>query len=80
MAKRDGEQVSKKIRETAIREQSEQRRFSEIYKIDLLNGNIIISTFDLILNTTNLDMKSVVNISLNAIENFVNCNPDVQKN
>jgi cytidylate kinase len=49
----------------------------EIYKVDILNGNLIMGIYNLILDTTKLDMKSVIDITINAIENYKKCNPEV---
>lgn len=70
MAERDSDDMDQKIRETEIREESERKRFVEYYGIDLLDSGMILATFDLIVDTTHLNIEAVVEVVSKAIELF----------
>ncbi|MHA1584525.1 MAG: (d)CMP kinase [Promethearchaeota archaeon] len=72
MASRDEEDISEKVHETIVREESEQQRFIELYNIDVMNPALILKTFDLIINTTHLGIEEVYQISENAIAGIIN--------
>jgi len=70
MMERDSENFEKKRDETELRELSEQKRFIEYYGIDVLDTNQIMATFDLILDTTYIDIEGAINIITTAIKEF----------
>ncbi|MHA1729053.1 MAG: (d)CMP kinase [Promethearchaeota archaeon] len=68
MAERDDTDINRKIKETLFREESEHKRFIKYYNVDLLDGNIILRTFDLIIDTTKLDINGCFNLISTYIE------------
>jgi len=76
MMERDSDDFEKKLYETELRELSEQKRFLKYYGVDVLDSNTIMSTFDLILDTTYLDIEGAVNIIKTAIEEFIRTKKD----
>lgn len=68
MAERDDESLEEKIKETELREQSEYKRFQELYDIDVRNDILQEDTFDLIIQTENLSIREVVDKILNYIK------------
>ena len=68
MVDRDSDDMAKKIQETQIREESERKRFIDYYNVDLLDANLIMGTFDLIVDTTNLNIDSVVATGVEEFE------------
>jgi cytidylate kinase len=80
MLKRDGDTMEQKIKETLIREESEQKRFLEYYNVDILNGNVILGLYNLIIDTTNIDQKGVARIISKAVDEFIRCkNIEIEK-
>ncbi|MHA1822141.1 MAG: (d)CMP kinase [Promethearchaeota archaeon] len=71
MALRDGNDIDKKVEETMIREESERKRFLEYYGIDILDTNLIMGTFDLIVDTTYIDEEGVKRIVEMAIKEYL---------
>lgn len=68
MMKRDSENISEKIKETEMREESEHKRFKELYEIDIQDGRHILETFDFILDTSHLDIEGISRILTNIID------------
>jgi len=60
MAERDGSSFSEKMNETLLREKSEEERFKKLYDIDLNDPKILEETYDLIMDTTNLEIEQVM--------------------
>ena len=60
MAERDGSSIQEKMKETLLREKSEEERFKKLYKIDLNDSKTLEETYDLILDTTNLIIEQVM--------------------
>ncbi|MFX1275531.1 MAG: (d)CMP kinase [Promethearchaeota archaeon] len=61
MAERDKTSFEKKMRETVLREKSEEKRFKELYDINLNDQEYQEKTYDLIIDTTNLTIDQIVN-------------------
>jgi len=66
IAKRDGKPFQEALQEVRIRDDSEARRFREIYGIDVNDLKI----FDVVINTTNLDEEACLRISLTAAKHI----------
>jgi cytidylate kinase len=64
MAKRDNTDYEEKLKETQIREDSEIKRFKDLYNIDLNESNV----YDLMIDTSNLTIEEIVEIILNEIK------------
>ena len=64
MADRDHTSYEEKLKETRVRENSEQERFKILYEIDLEDNTI----YDLILETENLSIEEVLNKILSVIK------------
>ena len=60
MAERDGSSIQEKMKETLLREKSEEERFKKLYNIDLNDPKVLEETYDLILDTTNLKIEQVM--------------------
>ena len=67
MMARDNKDKEKMVAETMAREQSERQRFIDLYKIDILDGNLILGTYDLILDVTHIGIDQVTAIAETAI-------------
>ncbi|TFG02653.1 MAG: dephospho-CoA kinase [Promethearchaeota archaeon] len=65
MADRDHTSYEEKLKETMVREKSEQERFKILYDIDLEDNTI----YDLIIETENLSIEEVLNKILQEIKN-----------
>ncbi|MHA1194674.1 MAG: (d)CMP kinase [Promethearchaeota archaeon] len=68
MAERDGTSKEEKLKETLIRENSELKRFMELYNINLNDENAILKIHDLIIDTQNMSIEEVVNTILSKIK------------
>lgn len=64
MADRDQTSYEEKLKETMVREKSEQERFKILYDIDLEDNTI----YDLIIETENLSIEEVLNKILSVIK------------
>jgi len=64
MADRDQTSYEEKLKETMVREKSEQERFKILYDIDLEDHKI----YDLIIKTENLSIEEVLNKILSVIK------------
>ena len=64
MADRDQTSYEEKLKETMVREKSEQERFKILYEIDLEDNKI----YDLIIETENLSIEEVLNKILSVIK------------
>jgi cytidylate kinase len=71
MADRDTHNIDQKIHETLVREESEYKRFLSFYGVDLHDANKILELYDLIIDTTHLDIMGVENAALCAINEFI---------
>ncbi len=71
MSKRDDQTFADQMNETIAREKSEQERFMEIYGIDVLDPKNILKTYDLIVDTTHLDIDQVFKVCKTAISNYL---------
>jgi cytidylate kinase len=67
IAKREQKPFEQVLRETQEREKSEQKRYKQIYGIDLHDSSI----YDLIINTEKFDQEKVVNIVLASIKGVI---------
>lgn len=70
MMERDGRDFETQKHETLVRERSEQQRFIDIYQIDIMDPARILQTFNLILDTSHLDLDTVYHLCLLAIQNW----------
>ncbi|WP_457557115.1 (d)CMP kinase [Candidatus Harpocratesius sp.] len=70
MMKRDQENFDAKKHETMIREESEWQRFKDIYNIDIRDSTKILQTFNLIVDTTFLDIDTVFQLCHLAISRW----------
>jgi len=70
MSERDGTSYEKKLKETKMREKSEQQRFKFMYNIDLSVNEKAKDIYDYILDTKNLTINEVVENILIALRNF----------
>ena len=68
MASRDNKSLQDQQKETIAREESERERFIQLYNIDILDPSTILKSFDLIINTTDLNIEEIFNICRIAIE------------
>ncbi len=66
MADRDQTSYDEKLKETKVREKSEQERFKILYDIDLEDNK----TYDLIIETENLSIEEVLNKILSVISSI----------
>ncbi|MFX0029375.1 MAG: (d)CMP kinase [Candidatus Hermodarchaeota archaeon] len=64
MTERDKTNYNKKLNETHIREESELKRFKNLYNFDLNDSE----AYNLIIDTSNLNIEEVVDIILNEIK------------
>lgn len=67
MAERDGRDFETQKHETLVREESERQRFIRLYNIDVANPSLILTTYHLILDTTQLGIEAVYTICQAAI-------------
>jgi len=79
MADRDANDINQKIHETLVREESEYKRFLTFYGVDLHDSQKIVELYDLIINTTHLDIEAVENIAVTAINEFIRVNGKIKK-
>ena len=80
MAKRDGDTFEQKVQETLVREESEQNRFLDYYNVDTLDGNVILVLYNLIIDTTHIDISGVANVISKTIDEFIRCkNVEIEK-
>ncbi|MHA1610576.1 MAG: (d)CMP kinase [Promethearchaeota archaeon] len=70
MMERDGRDFDAQKQETLVREQSEHQRFIDIYNIDIKDPARILNTFNLIIDTTYLDVETIFNMCLTAVQNW----------
>ncbi|MHA1672780.1 MAG: (d)CMP kinase [Promethearchaeota archaeon] len=70
MMERDGRNFEAQKQETLVRERSEQQRFIDLYQIDIMDPARILNTFNLIIDTTNLDVETIFNLCLSAVQNL----------
>ena len=68
MASRDNISLKESKQETTAREKSEQERFIQLYNIDILDPATILKNFDLIINTTKLNIEEISKMCILAIE------------
>jgi len=68
MAARDQSSYDAKLKETTLREESELKRFNELYNIDLSDNEFIHNFFDLIIDTESLSVEEVLQIILKELE------------
>lgn len=64
VAEREGRSLEEVEKETVVREESEKKRYNELYGIDVNDHSV----FDLILNTESFDENETVQILKRAIE------------
>jgi len=69
MSERDATSYNEKMEETLMREQSEAKRFKELYNIDLKDANQIKKAHDVILATEGLSIEQVFNNAMHVIKN-----------
>ncbi len=67
IAEREGKSLDEAIRELRIREESNRKRYMEIYGIDITD----LSIFDIIINTSRLPVKSVQRILETFVEEYL---------
>ncbi len=67
MANRDEQSLEVQKHETIVREASERQRFINFYQIDIMDPHTILTTFDLILDTTHLGVEAIVQTCVAAI-------------
>ncbi len=67
IANREKRNYEETLKETQVREESEQRRFYEFYGIDVTDLRL----FDLILNTEHWNATSTIEIVTKAVETFI---------
>ena len=67
MAERDGRSSDDQAQETYAREESERQRFIDLYQLDIAVPSRILSTYDLILNTTTTSIEDVLAVCIAAI-------------
>ncbi|MHA1512166.1 MAG: (d)CMP kinase [Promethearchaeota archaeon] len=68
MASRDNRSLKDQHKETIAREESERDRFIQLYNLDILDPSTILKNFDLIINTTELNIEEVSKLCRVAIE------------
>ena len=68
MASRDNRSLEDQQKETTAREESERERFIQLYNIDILDPETILKNFDLIINTTKLNIEEISKMCILAIE------------
>ena len=68
MASRDNRSLKEQQKETIAREKSERERFIQIYNLDILDPSTILKTFNLIIDTTKINIEEIFNICRIAIE------------
>jgi cytidylate kinase len=68
MASRDNRSLKDQQKETIAREESERERFIQLYNLDILDPSTILKNFDLIINTTELNIEEISKICRVAIE------------
>ena len=71
MAARDGQPLEDQQHETIVREASERQRFIDFYQIDVMDPITILTTFDLILDTTHLGIEAIVDTCVAAISGLM---------
>ncbi len=67
VSERDGISYGEALKQVVLRDESEIKRFREIYGIDMND----LSIFDLVINTEKFDVEGVFNIVLTAAKNFL---------
>jgi CMP/dCMP kinase len=80
MMERDSDERVSKAQETEIREASERKRFLEFYGVDIADPQLIQSTFNLILDTTNLTIQDVISKIMTAIQQYDGFSSEDPKN
>ncbi|RLI62894.1 MAG: cytidylate kinase [Promethearchaeia archaeon] len=71
MMARDQKDFAAQKQETLVREDSEHRRFKEMYGIDIRDSAKILSTFNLILDTTQFSIDDVFEICHSAVSRWM---------
>jgi cytidylate kinase len=71
---RDGRDFETQKRETISRETSERQRFIDLYGIDIVDPQQILTTYHFILDTTHLGMEEVFQICLDAVRGRIQSN------
>jgi len=71
MAGRDGQSLADQKHETIVREASERQRFIDLYQIDIMDPHTLLNTFELILDTTHLDIQAITDTCVAAISGLV---------
>ena len=71
MAARDEQTFADQKHETLMREESERQRFIDLYQVDVRDPDLILSTFNLIIDTTFLSIDTVRNICFSALSDFL---------
>ncbi|MFX0104000.1 MAG: (d)CMP kinase [Candidatus Hodarchaeota archaeon] len=72
MAERDNSPYEEKLKETKIREESELKRFKNLYDIDLSDQEEIKKTYNIIINTENLTIEEILEKILNSLKKKCN--------
>ena len=67
MAQRDNVSYDKKLKETKLREESELKRFKQLYGIDLNDQQKKQNVYNLILDTRNLTVEEILDKILSAL-------------
>ncbi|TFH26489.1 MAG: cytidylate kinase [Promethearchaeota archaeon] len=70
MMERDSRDFETQKHETLVREESEKQRFIDLYQIDIKDPARILNTFNLIIDTTYLDIDTIFNMCLSAVQNL----------
>jgi len=68
MASRDNRSIEDQQKETIAREESERERFIQLYNLDILDPGTILKNFNLIVDTTELNIEEILKICSIAIE------------
>ena len=71
MASRDGQSLEKQLHETIIREESERQRFITLYQIDVLDPKTILKSFNLIIDTSNLGIETILKTCITVLEEII---------
>ncbi len=68
MSSRDNRSLEDQQKETIAREESERERFIQLYNLDILDPATILRNFDLIINSSDLNIEEISKICIIAIE------------
>lgn len=79
MASRDNKSLEAQQKETVAREESERERFIQLYYLDILDPSTILKNFNLIIDTSELNIEEIFKICRIAIDGITRSMKEKEK-